>query len=186
MDHFWIGSRFPIQLIGQCDCREFDRTTAVKVEIQDPNGSFLLANVHLMTARKSLEELTLGELSLDQGTEEFNRHVALRDEESLMTCAFLSEGAHALPTIIVGDFNMPTCSNLYRTHWGKLQNAFDVAGFGLGYTSPCKPLRFWFDGVPWIRIDHILASKHWRILHCLVGTENGSDHRLIAAEVVAK
>ena len=183
---FWIGSKFPIRLVGQCDFRQFKRTTAIKVEVEGPTGTFMLSNVHLMTAQRSLDELSFHKLLTSDEPYDFRRHIGLRDEEAFVTRAFVSDGDASVPAIVVGDFNLPMSSNLYRAHWGEFQNAFDVVGFGFGYTSPCRPHRFWFDGVPWLRIDHILTSQHWDILDCRVGSKNGSDHRLVTAEVAAK
>ena len=91
-----------------------------------------------------------------------------------------------LPELLIGDFNMPISSSLYQKSWGEMANAFDVAGSGFGFTSPCDQFLFWPDYVPWLRIDHILASSHWQVLRCQVGAGNGSDHRFIAATLALR
>jgi endonuclease/exonuclease/phosphatase (EEP) superfamily protein YafD len=85
----------------------------------------------------------------------------------------------ALPATIAGDFNTPSVSELYRAAWPGFTNAFNETGFGFGYTAPCTNHRHWFDDVPWVRIDHILADDHWSVSACGVGRSKGSDHRLI-------
>ena len=54
------------------------------------------------------------------------------------------------PFLVVGDFNAPVESVIYRRYWGDLRNAFSYAGFGFGSTR----LNGWIR----VRIDHILAS----------------------------
>ena len=88
--------------------------------------------------------------------------------------------------IVCGDFNTPVSSSLFLKNWGDFQSSFDVAGFGFGYTSPCKGGRFWPNNFPWARIDHILCSEEWAIHQCEVGKSDGSDHRLITATVQLK
>ena len=107
----------------------------------------------------------------------------LRTAESGEIRAAIDAHVDDRPLIVVGDFNTPTSSNLFQEFWGDLQSAFDVAGTGYGYTSPCKTHRFWLPQTPWARIDHILCSRHWTIRECHIGHSNGSDHRLIAAEL---
>ena len=183
---YWIGSKYPMRLIAKCDSAAFDRMTAVKVEIEGPSGKFHLTNLHQMTARRGLSELNVRSIFSGEGSRRLERIVLLRDEEARRTRAFVSAGDPAIPELVVGDFNMPTSSNLFQTHWGDLTCAFDSAGLGFGYTSPCRPHRYWLSGVPWIRIDHILASDQWRVLDCQTGSKNGSDHRLIAASLMRR
>jgi endonuclease/exonuclease/phosphatase family metal-dependent hydrolase len=86
----------------------------------------------------------------------------------------------------VGDFNMPTVSHLYRSVWRDFTNAFEEAGWGFGYTAPCTTHARWFDDVPWVRIDHILADPTWTVRACEIGHGRGSDHRLIWASLARR
>ncbi len=99
------------------------------------------------------------------------------------TSALRGPDRTALPVLIVGDFNTPPVSQLYREVWPDFTNAFNAAGFGFGYTAPSIRRRRWFDDVPWLRIDHILTDDHWSVLCCRIGHGRGSDHRLIWADV---
>jgi len=180
-EEFWVGSRFPVRLLGKCAGVAFDRDTAISVEVSAPQRTFRLFNVHQTTPRRSLTELDPGSLISGAGQRRVERHLVLREEESHTTRVFVADTDPSTPYLVVGDFNMPTSSNLFQTYWGDLTNAFDVTGCGYGYTSPCRRHRAWPDFFPWIRIDHILASEHWCVQGCRVGRGNGSDHRLIAA-----
>ena len=93
------------------------------------------------------------------------------------------EHGSKLPQLIVGDFNTPTVSDIYDVAWHGFANAFEQTGWGFGYTAPCTTHRRWFNDVPWVRIDHILADDHWTVYACGIGSGNGSDHRLIWAKL---
>jgi endonuclease/exonuclease/phosphatase (EEP) superfamily protein YafD len=135
-----------------------------------------------MTARRSLGELTPRGVMLGRGPEIIEPHQTLRNQEMMEVRAQIEELRGGMPLIVMGDFNTPVSSSLFRRWWSDLPSAFDTVGFGLGYTSPCrKNHRYWFDDTPWVRIDHVLFSPEWQAVSCDIGTSDGSDHRLIAA-----
>ncbi len=177
----WIGSRWPLKVIGQCNSDVYDRVTAIMVEVDAPFGKFLVADLHLMTARKSLVYLKPKAVLTGTGTEHVTTALAERAEEARQTREFVSETSHDLPLIVCGDFNMPTSSSIYRTSFGDFANAFEQTSWGCGYTAPCRVIRYWPTNVPWQRIDHILANHRWRIVESHTGQRDGSDHRLMAA-----
>ena len=181
----WVGSKHPVRLIGHCTPDFSHRTCALAVEVQAPSGSYLVFNVHLMTARHALTELSIPNLLNGHAAEVIGNHTHNRGTESGNVRAFVFHHAQRLelPYIIVGDFNTPSSSSLYRDTWGDLTNAFDVAGMGYGYTSPCANHRFWLNNTPWLRIDHILVSPECGVRSCRIGESDGSDHRLISARV---
>src|SRR5207237_8966827 len=80
------------------------------------------------------------------------------------------------PLLIGGDFNPPSDSPTFAPVRRRFRVGFDEAGRGYGYTYPSR--------LPWIRIDHILASPDWSIVRCWVGPDVGSDHLPVIAEVV--
>ncbi len=181
---FWVGSRYPVRLVGTCHAAAFNRPTAVAVEIALPEGRIRLFTVHQSTPRGSLAELNLSTLMSGEASARIEEHISLRDAESEQTRAFVEAHRDGLPTLVVGDFNMPTTDSLFQKHWGDLTSSFDTAGCGFGCTSPCRPQPCWPVSLPWLRIDHILSSSDWSVVDCTVGRSNGSDHRMIAATVV--
>ncbi|MFP6763759.1 MAG: endonuclease/exonuclease/phosphatase family protein [Planctomycetaceae bacterium] len=184
---FWIGSRWPVRLVGVCTATPYDnRMTALKVEIRTPNGPVILSNVHLMTARRGLAELSLGSMISGEGPASVEHHSFLRYEEARQTLSFLRQSDVNQPQIVVGDFNMPVTSNIYTEHFGSWINAFDVSGFGFGYSAPCRRVRFWISDTPWLRIDHVLTSKHFDVMRCDTGELNGSDHRVVCSVLKLK
>lgn len=181
-DGYWVGSKYPVRLVQSLTAESFDRICGIVVEVDLPTGPMLVVDVHLMTARRSLSELSVKGLMEGLGPDIIEPHQALRDQEMMEIRSQIEECRGGKPLIVLGDFNTPAASSLFQRWWGDLQSAYDTAGFGWGYTSPCrKNQHYWFDDTPWVRIDHILCTHEWRVISCETGVEDGSDHRLIAA-----
>ena len=178
---FWIGSKWPLRLLGECQTDVYSHLSSIAVEVDAPFGKFVLADVHLMTARKSLVELRPLELFSGDSQLALAGATVERSEEARQVRAFITEHQAEFPTIVVGDFNMPTSSSVFRESFGNLTNAFESSAFGFGFTAPCKRFRHWPSNTPWQRIDHILANDSWEVRECHIGELDGSDHRLIAA-----
>ena len=180
-DRYWVGSRFPVKLVAQCEVPIFERSAGMVVEIETPSGPVRLGDIHQMTARRGLMELSKRSLFDGEGPRRLEESQELRVEESLLIREQIESARGDKPLLIVGDFNTPVSSQMFQRHWGDFQSAFDLAGIGYGYTSPCKANRFWPENLPWARIDHILCSPEWTVRSCQIGKSAGSDHRLIAA-----
>jgi endonuclease/exonuclease/phosphatase (EEP) superfamily protein YafD len=179
---FLVVSRFPLRVIDHCRSPAFDRWSAMAVEVVTPDGPVLVGDVHLMTPRHGADGLTVLSPLTGAGVEEFEWHQRLREEEAATTRAFFA-GLGDQPLLLMGDFNAPTTSSLFAEQWSGFQSAFETAGWGYGYTSPCNTSRLWLENTPWMRIDHLLADDRWQIHSCRIGTTNGSDHRLLFSEV---
>lgn len=177
----WIGSKWPLRLLGECQTKLFSHLSGVAVEVDAPFGKFVLTDLHLMTARKSLVELRPLELLNGDSQLALAGATVERSEEARQVRAFVAEHQSERPAIVVGDFNMPTSSSVYRESFGDFTNAFESAAFGFGFTAPCKRFRHWPSNTPWQRIDHILTNGSWEIRECHIGEHDGSDHRLISA-----
>ncbi len=79
------------------------------------------------------------------------------------------------PYIITGDFNDVPNSYTYFTIRGGLQDAFLRSGFGVGRT---------YSGIsPTLRIDYILATKHFTVLQFNRMVKNYSDHYMLVADL---
>jgi endonuclease/exonuclease/phosphatase (EEP) superfamily protein YafD len=184
-DQYWIGSRYPVHRLDLCNTGVFPRPTAFSVRIDAPGSPFVLHDVHLTTPRYGFLKLTWHSVLDGSGPRYLESHTERRLAEALRARAYVDridangDDHPALPAIIAGDFNTPSVSQLYRAAWPGFTNAFNETGFGFGYTAPCTNHRHWFDDVPWVRIDHILADDHWSVSACGVGRSKGSDHRLI-------
>ena len=192
---FWVGSRFPIRYAGACRTYGnpkypgWRHVSMVHFEIQGPAGVFSVYNLHQDSPREYLYDvshLTVSEILNGKGQKLLAPRLSHRMEESRMIREYVEQTQSENPSIVVGDFNMTSSSSLYQRFWGDLQNTFDKAGFGYGYTVSCDTHNRWPTGVPWVRIDHILTTDHWDVVNAQVGSANGSDHRLVAATVRLK
>jgi endonuclease/exonuclease/phosphatase (EEP) superfamily protein YafD len=138
----------------------------------EPSGThtFSLLNLHLETPREAIEALMHG---LWRQAEEHDRVIALRAWESELARQWVDEAPY--PAVIVGDFNMPVDSAIYRRFWAGFENAFSRAGLGFGATKRTR----WFG----VRIDHVLAGPGWTTERAWIGPDLGSDHLPIVADL---
>jgi len=125
-------------------------------------------NIHLETPRKGIEDFQLSTLNLDpifnNAQNRFLEANIVRDWVNMLS-----------PLIILGDFNMPIESSIYRGAFSKYKNAFNEAGFGLGHTKHTKLIG--------VRIDHILVDDHFNVVNSWVGNDIGGDHRAVFADI---
>lgn len=153
---------------------------ALRCTVETPLGPVRICCVHLRTPRYGLDE------TLDRRTgvsparsAALTAGTADRRLESEELAAWLA--GEPASSIIVGDFNMPTDSAIYRAYWSRYANAFSTTGFGFGYTK-WTPVGKWSYG---LRIDHILTSPGLKPLRCRLGPDVGSDHLPLLAELAA-
>lgn len=179
-EYFVASRRHEVRHVATFKSEGYHRVAAVMFEIADAHP-YRLVNIHQTSPRGGLIALSASNVLDGTGAETVERSVERRKEEAAALRRFVEEHRGELPLLIVGDFNMPSDSSLYRASWGDFRNAFDASAFGYGYTASCGKNRFWPDGTPWCRVDHILASREWHAQNCWVGGGNGSDHRMIAA-----
>jgi endonuclease/exonuclease/phosphatase (EEP) superfamily protein YafD len=169
-----IASRFPIvafeQRLPAAGTGATSSSELVRARIRvRPDVEIILASAHLDTPRHGLLRLLAGDVD---GT---RRSCAERVAEVGRVLASMAE-VRSLPILLGGDFNMPSDSATFAPLRRAFRSAFESAGRGYGYT---RPVSF-----PWIRIDHLLASPHWRFIRCWVGPDVGSDHLPLIADVV--
>jgi endonuclease/exonuclease/phosphatase (EEP) superfamily protein YafD len=146
----------------------------VRAVVSTPAGPLRVGLVHLATPRHALDSYFTLHTLPEQGPNT-RANMAQRDEESGLARSWILQGP-TLPTIVVGDFNLPAESAIYRRYWGDLRNAFGRAGFGTGNT---KIQRLWG-----VRIDHVLTSDDIGTSRSFVGRDVGSDHLPLIADLV--
>ncbi|PJF22798.1 MAG: hypothetical protein CUN56_04200 [Phototrophicales bacterium] len=75
------------------------------------------------------------------------------------------------PVLLVGDFNMTDLADPYRDITAQFEDAYHIAGQGIGYT-------YFLRGIPLLRIDYLFYRAPFRAFSARVGKEGGgSDHR---------
>lgn len=85
------------------------------------------------------------------------------------------------PILVAGDFNATSINYPYLKIKQYLDNAFEHVGFGFGFTFP-SPARRMGAITPFMRIDHIFFSKHFKIYSAyVVNNAGGSDHYPVVA-----
>ncbi len=85
------------------------------------------------------------------------------------------------PVIVAGDFNATVVNYPYKKIKQKLENAFENAGSGFGFTFP-SPARRLGLLTPFMRIDHIFYSRQFDVHQSYVVEQAGdSDHYPVVA-----
>jgi endonuclease/exonuclease/phosphatase (EEP) superfamily protein YafD len=96
--------------------------------------------------------------------------------------ALIRTATNGKPTVMMGDFNMNMLYQGYRRLAAAgLIDAFAAAGVGAGRTYPRRRGQILLK--PVVRIDFIWHTSHFRTLRSWVGTDFGSDHLPIIAEL---
>ncbi|QDU38662.1 Endonuclease/Exonuclease/phosphatase family protein [Maioricimonas rarisocia] len=99
----------------------------------------------------------------------YSRRPALRE------LAEIAETMSDRPLLILGDFNTPGDSVLFRPLRREHANAFEQTGRGFGPTWPVP--------LPVLDIDQIWSNRKVDIRNCQIGWEWVSDHRPVYASV---
>ncbi len=92
--------------------------------------------------------------------------------------------AESEPTLLAGDFNMPSagyCKSLVNGTWG---DGHDVRGSGFGFTFPGTSRNPLWLGGPGIRIDYVFFDpEKWRCIGAITEPDRESQHRAFVASL---
>lgn len=95
-----------------------------------------------------------------------------------------ARAANGSPTLLLGDLNATPHSEEYALLKNAgLTDSFEEAGWGFGNTFPAEPGRL-MPGFPLVRIDYIWHTGDFRTTEVWVGSNGGSDHLPVYAELV--
>ncbi len=177
-DEFTVASRWPVAEREHLRRPLRNDFCAVRFTVELQNREIQMFNLHLQSPRPGLEAVLNRKTGLSiAGAGRLKDVLQIRAAESSLAGRWI-EGFPG-PAIVVGDFNMPIESTIYRGCWSWLTDAFSTAGWGFGFTKISEK-RGWSYGA---RIDHVLFGPPWRCLGCWVGSEIGSDHLPLLAEL---
>lgn len=178
-----IAAKAPVEVRQSIESQhpphEWPRASLLECVVTAPQGEIPVATVHLPSPRYGLAA------SLDRRTVFAPQRRATLDEE-LHNRNEVSQNCKASlidqgpGTIVLGDFNMPTDSSIYRRDWASYQNAFSQVGWGVGHTIFSQMRGFALSA----RVDQILMGDDWRPKRCWVGPDAGSDHRPLVADLI--
>ena len=171
-----LASRYPITAAERVLGGPFTAGDGsfARFEVSTPAGAVQVFNIHLASPRDALQAVIAHKWGGRGGVERHvERHVARRGDQSATASRHVAAAGGL--ALVLGDFNTPADSTVYRRDWSGLTNAFSHAGFGFGNTH--------FTRRTGVRIDHVLAGDGWRVRRCWVGPNVGSAHRPIIADV---
>jgi endonuclease/exonuclease/phosphatase family metal-dependent hydrolase len=168
----FLASRYPIRNAVDLGLHSSGPDGSVgRYELETPVGIIHLFSLHLASPRPALSAMIHKNHRQAQGIE---TNMARRWEQSEKVA--LEAEAVLGPLLIVGDFNTPPESYIFRRVWAGYSDAFASAGWGWGYT--------FFDSKTIARIDHILSGEGWYCSRCWVGPQVGSPHRPVLADLI--
>lgn len=192
VDELLVVSRFPILRSGTvAGVTRNGLLLAAWFELDWSGRTIVLYNVHLPTPRSSflglrgrgfLAELAgAGGIYSRESWHEYRVYWQQRAELARALQAALARETR--PFLVVGDFNLPDHGPMYRGFARQWTDAFAVRGRGYGFTFPADtgtPLTLFG---PWLRLDYIFASRHWRPLRCVVEPRTRAQHLAVVARL---
>ena len=164
-----IGEQFLATRFRIDSARELQNASAVEYTLETPAGKINLINVHLSSPHPSLFEVLHG---IPNGKTELEKNIIERENESREINRITRSISG--PLLIAGDFNLCPDSPIFLENFDQFADAFDVAGFGFGWTYHVK----WTSA----RIDHVLSNSQWTCRDCWLGGDVGSPHRPLIAD----
>jgi endonuclease/exonuclease/phosphatase (EEP) superfamily protein YafD len=176
-----IASHYPLRDVRSS--RPATRTPILSCTVATPEGDLDFATLHPQSPHQTLGKLLNWRTLLQPAqsgplTQDITRDIEERRQDAEQAAAWIANDRE--PKIIVGDFNLPPESAIYRKYWTNYCDAFGGAGLGFGYTEwPRLRGKTWFG----MRIDHILSTADWQPRRCWVGPDVGSDHLPLIAEL---
>ena len=167
----FLASRYPIvRTMELGHDSESAAGSVTRYDLETPAGVVVLFSLHFASPREGVSTV----VHHPGVSENIQANSALRWEQSLGVARQASTVTG--PVLLVGDFNTPPESVIFRHVWDRYTDAFSAAGWGWGYT--------FLSGRTMVRIDHILASKEWYCSRCRVGPNIGSPHRPVIADLI--
>ncbi len=161
-DEVAILSRYPIGKVTSIPAKSLSFRSILVVEVLAPTP-YWAAVTHWSSPQ------------YQQGLEKMKLGAERQSLDFKQTMDLIQSLGESKPFILGGDFNNPPRHKHSREIGKVLVNAFDKAGTGLGWTYPKK--------LPLVRIDHIYVNSGFKVEHCYVDKEVGSDHLPVVAEL---
>lgn len=179
IDRLVCLSRFPILSHGQIPY-ESKANGSMACELLIGKDTVLLVNNHFESNKLTKDDKIVYTNMLEdparEKIEEGSRLLigklgsacAIRGPQAVAVSDYIRRSAHR-SVILCGDFNDTPLSYTHRVLRNSLQDAFIEAGRGFGVSYNQKGFAF--------RIDHIMASRDWQVVHCAVDNSIAcSDH----------
>lgn len=191
-----LGEKPDVLFVQEIDEQETAKLILLLTDIYDGAPLFYLADAHhglILSRYKVTSHLKKGDYSqaaeielLEKSVRVWNVHlqksIANTDVQYRMTDQLAAQIALTeSPMVVAGDFNATVVNYPYKKIRQQLENAFENAGSGFGFTFP-SPARRLGIFTPFMRIDHIFYSNHFNIHNAYVVKNSGnSDHYPVVA-----
>ena len=168
----FLASRYPIRESVRLGSESTKVPGSImRYDLDTSDSVVTLFSLHLASPRDGLYRATHHPTT---GIAELEENSAVRWRQSEQLARLTEEVTG--PVLLMGDFNTPAESAIFRHVWGRYTDAFAKAGWGWGYT--------FVGGKTAVRIDHILAGPGWYCERCWVGANIGSPHRPVLADLI--
>lgn len=167
-----IFSKYPILHQGSFDFNG-SYNNSLYADLLVDSDTIRVYNLHL----QSLGILPTVDFLQQRGTEQIKQRMSVTfvKQEAQVAEILKHKNLCNYPVIFSGDFNNTSFSYIYRELRNGMQDAFQKKGNGLGQT-------YFFNHYP-IRIDFILASEEFSVIHFDHITKSFSDHYPIISTV---
>lgn len=183
-----VISKYPIEKHKDLELEKIKTSNgAMWADVKVNNQIIRIYNIHLHSNKISSE---VDELSENTELNELNdkekwtatkgilaqvkNAAAVRAQQSITIKESINDAPH--PIVLCGDFNDPPQSYTYRILSKNLNDSFEEAGKGLGFT---------YNGnIPFLKIDFILTSPSLAISANKIVPSKVSDHKPIVTTLV--
>ncbi len=183
---FMLASRFPITSTALVPTATPEQASygrysakAARFVIDFQGQSVVIYSLHVISPRFALDHA----LGIEKDT-----NTKLRDDSSfwprqraMIELLIARIEAETLPTLVLGDWNMPPLGPYYRQMTRRFQDAHAAVGQGYGFTCPGDQWTPLTLGEPWLRIDYVLCNSRWEPLECYTEEASKAQHRAVAA-----
>lgn len=179
-------SNYPIISSRKMDFSNTNMSFCLVTDIAFPTDTVRVINVHLESIRFRKEDyMFVNELANNRNSgndlKQGSRVILSKMKRAYMKRAVQVNELKAIiadspyRTMVCGDFNDTPTSYVYRQVTEPIQDAFKIAGSGLGQT--------YRELLPILRIDYILPDKSMKVFHYKTIHSDLSDHYPIVARI---
>ena len=167
-----IFSKYPLVQTGAFDFED-TYNNSLFADVLVDKDTVRLYNIHL----QSLGILPSVDYLQQKNKTRIRRQMSVNfvKQQEQVTAILEHKKRTGYPVIIAGDMNNTAFSYVYKKLSKGMNDAFDMAGGGLGTT-------FSFDGYP-MRIDYVMTSLNIKAIEFGIGADTFSDHYPIWATI---
>ena len=87
------------------------------------------------------------------------------------------------PLVVLGDLNTSERQPNFHRLRAYLEDAFAVAGWGMGYTFPANSHLYGWAVPPMVRIDYVLINRAWQARAAWSDQLPTSDHGYVVVDL---